>query len=195
MGDRHDFIEPVAGNDKAAGMLRKMARETFELFGERQHFFERPGVEPEAADLVLRDSFRGAAPERARQRRDDVFRQSESLADVAQRRAAAIGDDARGKAGAGATVARINILHHLFAPLVLEIDIDVGRLLALDGDEALEQKLVARRIDLGDAEAEAERGIGGRTAPLTEDSLGARKTHDVVHGEKVGRIVQRRHEL
>jgi hypothetical protein len=31
-------------------------------------------------------------------------------------------------------------LDHLLAPLVLEIDIDVGRLAAIGGDEALEQR-------------------------------------------------------
>ena len=33
----------------------------------------------------------------------------------------------------------VDILDHLLAPLVLEIDVDVGRLVALVGEEALEQ--------------------------------------------------------
>ena len=46
--------------------------------------------------------------------------------------------------GAVAAVAGVDILDHLLAPLVLEIDVDVGRLVALRRDEALEQE-----IDLG----------------------------------------------
>jgi hypothetical protein len=39
---------------------------------------------------------------------------------------------------------------------VLEIDVDVGRLAALLRDEALEQQVVAFRIDRGDAEDVAD---------------------------------------
>ena len=47
-------------------------------------------------------------------------------------------------------------LHDDLAPLVLEIDVDVGRLAALLGDEALEQQVVAVGIDRGDAEHVAD---------------------------------------
>ena len=114
-----------------------------------------------------------------------------TLADFADRRARAIGDHGGGEAGALAPVAVIDILDHLLAPLVLEIDVDVGRLVALGRDEALEQKIEARRIDLGDAEAIADGGIGRRAAALAEDSSRAREAHDVVHGEKIGRVVER----
>ena len=89
----------------------------------------------------------------------------------------------------------INILDHLFAPLVLEVDVDVGRLVALGRDEALEQKIEVRRIDLGDPEAVADRGIGRRAAALTEDFLRAREAHDVVHGEEVRRVIERGDQL
>ena len=56
-----------------------------------------------------------------------------------------------------AAVAAVDVLDHLLAPLVLEIDVDVRRLAALGGDEALEQEIDARGIDLGDAEAVADR--------------------------------------
>ena len=62
----------------------------------------------------------------------------------------------------------------LVAPLMLEIDVDVGRLVALLGDEALEQRVDHVRADLGDAEAEADDRIGGRAAPLAEDVLRSR---------------------
>ena len=37
VGDRHHLVEPRAGDDEAAGVLRQMARETRELVGEAQH--------------------------------------------------------------------------------------------------------------------------------------------------------------
>ena len=45
-------------------------------------------------------------------------------------------------------------------------------------------------IDLGDAQAVAHRGVGGRAAPLAEDALAARELHDVVDGEEVGLVLQ-----
>ena len=84
-------------------------------------------------------------------------------------RAAAIADHGGGDAGAVAAVAGVDILDHLLAALVLEIDVDVGRLFALGRDEALEQQIDLGGIHIGDAEAIADRRIGGRAAALAED--------------------------
>ena len=59
----------------------------------------------------------------------------------------------------------VDVLDHLLAPLVLEIDVDVGRLAPLGRDEALEQEVDAIGIDLGDAEAIADDRVGRRAAP------------------------------
>ena len=75
-----------------------------------------------------------------------------------------------GDAGAVAAVFLVDVLDHLLAPLVLEIDVDVGRLVALGRDEALEEEVGALGVDLGDAEAVADGGIGGRAAALAEDA-------------------------
>src|SRR5207245_5991969 len=81
-------------------------------------------------------------------------------------------------------------LDDLLAPLVLEIDVDVGRLLALGGDEALEEKIDLGRIDGGDAEAIADRRIRRRATPLAEDVSLAREADDVVDGEEIERVMQ-----
>ena len=73
-----------------------------------------------------------------------------------------------------AAVLVVDVLHDFLAPLVLEVDVDVGRLVALLADEALEQHATARRIDLGDAEAVADRRVRRRAAPLAQDALRAR---------------------
>ena len=84
------------------------------------------------------------------------------------------------------------MLDHLLAPLVLEIDIDVGRLAAIRGDEALEQEVAVARVDVGDAQAVTDRRIGRRAAALAEDVLAAGITDDVMHGEKVRRVFELR---
>ena len=48
----------------------------------------------------------------------------------------------------------------------------------------------SRRVDRGDAEAIADRRIGGGAAPLAEDALSAREAHDVVDGEEIGRVAE-----
>ena len=78
---------------------------------------------------------------------------------------------------------------------MLEIDVDIGRLVARVGDEALEKQVRARGIDLGDAERIADGGIGGRAAALVEDALLARIAHDVLDGEEKRRVFEPRDQL
>jgi hypothetical protein len=108
----------------------------------------------------------------------------ERLADVADGAARPVGDQRRGQRRALAAVAFVEVLDDLFAALVLEVDVDVRRLVALAGDEALEQQMHARRIHLGDVQAVADRGVGRGAAALAEDPAAARELHDVVHGEE-----------
>src|SRR3546814_8693160 len=88
-----------------------------------------------------------AAPDRARKPRGHILRKAQRLADLAKRAAGAIMDDGGGNARAVAAIARIDILHHLLAPLVLEIDVDVGRLAAILGHEAREEHVKLQGVD------------------------------------------------
>src|SRR3546814_12442521 len=98
------------------------------------------------------------------------MRISDWSSDVCSSDLRAVADDGGGQRRALAAILLIDVLHDLLAALVLEVDVDVGRLLALGGDEALEQQVHARGIDLGDAEAEADGRVGGRAAALAERS-------------------------
>ena len=60
-------------------------------------------------------------------------------------------------------------LDHFLAPFVLEIDVDIGRLLALLADETFEQKIVLGGVHGSDAQHITNGGIGGRAAPLAQD--------------------------
>ena len=129
------------------------------------------GSSPARARALFADGRRALAPDGVVERDDRVLRQAEDLGGLADRRAGAIGRHRRGEPSPLAAVALVDVLDHLLAPLVLEVDVDVGRLAALGRDEALEQQVEARWVDLGDAEAVADRRIGRRAAPLAEDVL------------------------
>ena len=67
-------------------------------------------------------------------------------------------------AAAVAAVLVVDVLDHFLAALVFEVHVDVGRLVAFLADEALEQRVAAYRVDLGDAQAIADGRVGGRAA-------------------------------
>ena len=56
--DRHDLVEPAAGDDEAADVLGKMTRRADQLFGKLHHLLEpRIGrIETEPARLLFRDT-------------------------------------------------------------------------------------------------------------------------------------------
>ena len=188
-----------ARQHEAADMLGEMAREAEQLLRELEAAGEqRVGrIEPGLAHILLRQGGIAQAPDGGGERRDGVLGEAERLADLAHRRAAAIGDHGGGDAGAVAAVAGIDILDHLLAPLMLEIDVDVRRLLPLRRDEALEQEVDLGRIDIGDGEAIADGGVRRRAAPLAEDVERSGVMHDVVHGEEIARVIELvdQHEL
>ncbi len=89
-----------------------------------------------------------------------------------------------------ASIVPINVLDHLLAPLMLEIDVDIGRLAAIGGDETLEQQAAVARIDIGDAQAVADRRVRRRATALTENVLAAGISDDGMDGEKIGRVIE-----
>ena len=68
----------------------------------------------------------------------------------------AIADHGRAQSGVVAAVLLEDPLHDDLAPLVLEIDVDVRRLAAFLRHEALEQQVIPRGIDGGDAQHVAD---------------------------------------
>jgi hypothetical protein len=73
---------------------------------------------------------------------DAVQVEAQRAPHVAQRAARAVADDHTGQRGAVAAVLAVDVLDDLFAALVLEVDVDVGRLVALGADEAFEQQVL-----------------------------------------------------
>ena len=83
-----------------------------------------------------------------------------------------------------AAVSVVDVLDHLLAAIVFEVDVDVRRFLALLGDETLEQKVDLFGIDLGNTEAVADYRIRRRATALAQDAFGARKFNDSVDGRE-----------
>ena len=88
------------------------------------------GVEPGLDDMLVGDLAVALAPDQAGEAGRHVLLQAHGLAHLADGHARAVVDDGCADGGALAAVAGVEILDHLLAPLVLEIDVDVGRLAA-----------------------------------------------------------------
>ena len=170
---------------EVAGKADQRARERHGLAQQRIG-----GVEAGLTQAARGDALPVHVPDRAGERRGRVLREPHGLAHVPRRAPPPVADDGGGEACAGAAVAAVDVLDHLLAPLVLEVDVDVGGLAPLARDEALEQEVDLRRVDGGDAQAVADGGVGGRAPPLAEDVLLPGEAHDVVHGEEVGRVAE-----
>ena len=82
--DRHQFVEPILGQDEPARVLRQVARRADQLAGEVEREAQPAVTEVEVELLgVLRlDPFGRPAPHLARQQLDHVLGQTERLADV-----------------------------------------------------------------------------------------------------------------
>ena len=110
---------------------------------------------------------------------------AEGAGHVAHRRAGPVGDDVGHLRRVLAAVAPVDVLDDLFATVALDVDVDVGRTVALGGQEALEQQTERHRVGLGDAEGEAHRRVGRRPAALAEDVGATAELDDVPHDEEV----------
>src|SRR5690242_13436688 len=95
-------------------------------------------VEAERPHLAILDRLGAPAPDGLGEPLGHVGREAQGLADLADGAARAIADHGRRETRALTTVFRIDVLNHLLAPLVLEVDVDVGGLVPLGADEALE---------------------------------------------------------
>ena len=179
---------------EAADVLRQMSREIQQLLHQRAQPPDdvRIQVQSLAGDTVA-ESF-PVVPVRLRFREavDHVGVEPQRPADVAQRALWPIGDDGRGQRRALAPVLLEHVLDDFLASFVLEVDVDVRRLVALHADETLEQHGDVDRVHLGDAQGVAHDRIGSRAAALAQDRFrpAARPLHDLVDREKEMLVLQ-----
>ncbi len=188
--DRNEVVEPVVGEHEAAWMLRQVPGRADQLACQVEREAKPAVIEVEVqlGRLLLADAVGRPAPDQTGQGLGHVLGQAQHLADFAYRAACAVTRDDRRERGMLATIAFVDPLDDLLAPLMLEVDVDIGRLLAFPRDEALEQKLMLDRVDAGDAQHEADAAVRCRPAPLAKDAATPRLGDDRVHGQEIGRI-------
>ncbi len=190
--DGDELVEPTLGDHEAADMLREVAGEADDLVHEVEREREAAvgGVEADLGQPVARQAGAAPAPDLRGERGDGVAAEAHGGADLAQRPLGTVVDHRGAEPGAVAAVAAVEVLDHLLAAFVLEVDVDVGRLVARLGDEALEDHGADLGRDRGDAEGVADDGIRRRAAALAEDAAGPGEVHHIVHGQEIGRVVQ-----
>ena len=170
--DRHELRQGAARDDEAADVLREVPREAEYLVDEVDELAGDPALGVHARGGEARvERFALVPPGHGlRQQIDQVEVEPQGLADIADRASRPVGDKGGGEGRAVAAVALVDVLNHLLAPFVLEVDIDVRRFVALLRDEALEQHVHARRVHFGDVQAVADRRIGRGAAALAQDA-------------------------
>ncbi len=170
-----------------------MPGEALDGMRHREHLANARVVRVESADrYALRRYLVELVPPRD-ERAEAVYlleRQAEHLANLAQRALAAVRDHLAHHRGAVAPVPVVNRLDHLFASLVLEVDVDVRGLSPFGGEESLEEQATARRVHRRDTEAEAHRAVGRAATPLAEDVARPRHLHDPLHAQEIGRSLE-----
>ncbi len=145
-------------------------------------------VEPGGLCLILSEIAGPPAPDRAGKRRLNIIRHAEGLGDLAAGRAGAVADDGGRQRRVLPPIGLVDEPDHLLALLVLEVDIDVRRFIAFGGQEAIKEQGRLLWVHFGDAETEADGGIGGRTAALAENAHVARMADNAVDRQKIGFI-------
>ena len=156
--DRHQLRHLLGRNDEATRVLAQMTRRADELVRELKPEADerRLRVEAARAQALVFDAH--VEPLHALGDGLDALQvDAKRTAHVAQGRARAVADDDRGERGAMAAVFGVDVLDDFFAALVLEVDVDVGGLVALVADEPAEEQLGATLgVHLGHAQAEAD---------------------------------------
>ena len=154
VADGDQFVQPVLGQDEAADVLGQMPGKAQQ---QARHRHRPPDhrigwIQPRLFDMAVADLRAPTAPLAGGQTSGDVLGQAKRLAHVADGALGAVADDGGGDAGALTPITGVDVLDDLLAPLVLEVDVDVGRLAPVRRQEALEQQVGFRRVHRRDAQ-------------------------------------------
>jgi hypothetical protein len=110
---------------------------------------------------------------------------AEGPAHVADGRAGLVGDHVGDLGGPVAAVALVDVLDDLLAPAGLDVQVDVGRPVALGRQEPLEQQAEGDGVGLGDPDGVADRRVGRRAPALAVDVGPAAELDDVPDDQEV----------
>jgi hypothetical protein len=135
-------------------------------------------IEVQLLDVLWFYAFVRPAPHLRGQHFDQILGQTERLADIAKRALGSVAGHDRAERGMIAAIGFEHPLHDGFAPLMLEVHVDIRGLAPLLRDETLKQQIVALGVDGGDSEHIANRAVGGGAAALTENVPAAGEAND-----------------
>ena len=80
-----------------------------------------------------------------------------------------------------------HVVDDLLAPFIIEVEIDIGHLRTLRGEEALEDQVVLKWVERRDIESVADDGACSRTTPRPHaDTMRLRPMGELLHDEEVG---------
>ena len=168
IADHRQLDQRPLGDDEAADMRGGVTREILQLLGQFHGHGEVGvgGVQPLGRGEFGQRLLAPRPPARLRQLGGHILRQAHGAAHLADGAAGTVANHGGADRRPLAPIAFVEVLDHLLAPLMFEVDVDVRWLATAFGDEALEQQVVLRGIDGGDLEHVADGGIGRRTAAL-----------------------------
>ena len=199
--ERDHAVEPSRADDHAARVLAEMARQVLD---------GRPEAGEVAHDRLLGIAAGLAEVDQERVARILVFPvadeprqpvaegggERQDLAHLPRRAPAPVGDDIGRHGRAQAPVALVDVLDDPLAPVsARQVEVDVGPLAALLGEEALEEEIHPHRIDGRDPERIAHSAVGGRAPPLHQDVVAAAVFDQVPDDQEVARQVEAADEV
>ena len=157
-----------------------MARRVLHLSGEVEHL-----LGDAVAGLPRRRGDRAPPVDPLRPRILLAGGMAQGAGHVAHRRAGPVGDHVGHLGRVVAAVLGEHVLDDLLAAVALDVDVDVGRPVALGRQEALEQEAEPDRVGLGDVQGVADRRVGGAAPALAQDVLLAAEADEVPDDEEV----------
>ena len=188
--ERDILDERSVGDHHRRGMGADIAGQPLDPAGEIDELPDLPvrltrcgELAPRRRGLLDRDS--ELVGDERHDRVDPRDRQPHRPADVADR-------GPRGERAEGADLGDIrgpvpplHILDDLAAALLAEVDVDIGRLLAVDVEEALEEEVVFERADMGEIERVGDQRPDARASGRRRDAELARLADEIPDDEEV----------
>ncbi len=186
--DRHQPVDRLASQQEATGVDGEVAREVEDLAHEPAEELPHPLAHTGRVEHLLQVAV--AAGGELRHPVERGRRQVEHLAHVADRALHAVADHVRDHRRTFAPVLRVDVLDHLLATPVLDIQVYIRRFGALAAEKPLEEQVHPNRVDRGHPEAVTHRRVGRRPPALREDALPFAVLDDLPHREEVAAVLE-----
>ncbi len=192
--ERHVLPERLLADDHAGGVHAGAARQPFQRPGELDDLLEDRLLLLDLGELGLvlqrlLDGGRMAVDERGDvagqlvHLREGQAHHPGHVLDRALRRERSVGDDLRDVL---LPVLLGDVVDHLAAAVLAEVDVEVRHRDALGVEEALEEQVVGERVDVGDAQGIGDQGpCAGAAAGPHRDAVALGPVDEVLHDEEV----------